>query len=64
MPFKIEYDDGLVRAWYTTDSGARACTASDYTPTIYVSAHSPARLGELDSLLSARGDVAGTARER
>jgi len=60
MPFKFEFDDGVVREWTTTDDGATVTRNPDYRPSLHVRPTS----GQLDALanrLAGDPKVAGTA---
>ncbi|MEF8820788.1 MAG: DNA polymerase I, partial [Halovenus sp.] len=62
MAFKIDFEDGNAVEWTATETGLRAETQTDYTPTIYANADAPT-LDELAAELAARCDVVATARE-
>jgi DNA polymerase I len=62
MPFTIEYTDAGVREWHATPDGIQTTLIEDYTPTIYVSATTDQKLGDLRPQLTTHHDVAACDR--
>ncbi|WP_226005508.1 type B DNA-directed DNA polymerase [Natrinema salinisoli] len=62
-PYAFEFDDGSVRQWRLTESGAESTTVTDYAPSLFVAGPDDA-LSELDERLASDPKVATMEREQ
>jgi len=62
-PYTVEFEDGIVREWTLTESGAEPAVVEDYTPSVFVSGPNDA-LADLRERLEADPKVVATRSER
>ncbi|WP_226040592.1 type B DNA-directed DNA polymerase [Natrinema sp. DC36] len=62
-PYTVEFEDGTVREWTLTESGAEPAVVEDYTPSVFVSGPNDA-LADLRERLEADPKVVTTRSER
>ncbi|QSW97897.1 DNA polymerase domain-containing protein [Haloterrigena alkaliphila] len=62
-PYTFEFEDGAVREWSLTDTGAAPTLVEDYTPSLFVSGPDDA-LADLRARLDPDPKVVATARDR
>ncbi|MFC4543888.1 DNA polymerase domain-containing protein [Halosolutus amylolyticus] len=62
-PYTFEFEDGVVREWRLTESGAEPTTDADYAPSLFVDGPADA-LADLQDRLASDPKVAATERER